>query len=135
MVSFYVSFVSNILRGYMSILTAGIYIFKVINGNSRKICEICSKLTIRTSERRHWQGSDLFIVNFEQMSYSALVFPWCFQYYFWISKCFLGFFFQRGGTFYTSCIVWFCYLFTFSKYFLFFSIRVFFNIYLQLAVQ
>ena len=31
---------------------AGIYMFKVDNRNSRTRCEICSKLTIKTPERR-----------------------------------------------------------------------------------
>ena len=30
-----------------------IYLFKVNNRNTRKSCEICSKLTIKTPERRH----------------------------------------------------------------------------------
>ena len=33
-------------------LPARIYLFEVNNGNTRTICEICSKLTIKTSERR-----------------------------------------------------------------------------------
>ena len=32
---------------------ANIYLFKVNNRNTRKRCEICSKLTIKTPERRH----------------------------------------------------------------------------------
>ena len=32
---------------------ANICLFKVNNRNSRKRCEICSKLTIKTPERRH----------------------------------------------------------------------------------
>ena len=39
----------------------GIYMFKVNNGNTRTGCEISSKLTIKTPERR----SGVFIVNFE----------------------------------------------------------------------
>ena len=31
---------------------ANIYLFKVNNRNTRKSCEICSKLTIKTPERR-----------------------------------------------------------------------------------
>ena len=34
---------------------AGNYMFKVNNRNTRTRCEICSKLTIKTSERRHWR--------------------------------------------------------------------------------
>ena len=38
------------------------------------IREICSKLTIRTPERRQLRLSGIFIVNFEQISYIVLVF-------------------------------------------------------------
>ena len=34
-------------------IPAGIYLFKVNNGNTRTICEICSKLTTKTTERCH----------------------------------------------------------------------------------
>ena len=61
----------------------GIYLFKVNNGNTRTMCEICSKLTIKTPERRHrhrfwclycelWTDithcSCVFIVDFEQVN-------------------------------------------------------------------
>ena len=42
----------------------------VSNRNTRTRCEICSKLTIKTPERR----SGVFIINFEHISYIALVF-------------------------------------------------------------
>ena len=42
-----------------------IYLFIVNNSNTRKGCEICSKLTIKSPERR----STVFIVNFEHISY------------------------------------------------------------------
>ena len=35
------------------------------NSNTRKRCEICSKLTIKSPQRR----SNVFIVNFEHISY------------------------------------------------------------------
>ena len=44
---------------------AGIYLLKV-NRSTRTRCETCSKLTIKTPERRH--------VNFEHMSHLVLVF-------------------------------------------------------------
>ena len=44
-----------------------IYLFKDNNRNTRKRCEICSKLTIKTPERRQ-RRSDVFIVNFEHIS-------------------------------------------------------------------
>ena len=51
---------------------ANIYLFKVNNKNTRKWCEICSKLTIKRPERRRRSG--LFIVNFEHISHLFLVF-------------------------------------------------------------
>ena len=54
--------------------TVGIYLLKVYNRNTRTRCEICSKLTIKTSERRHWCRSNVFIVNFEYIPHLALVF-------------------------------------------------------------
>ena len=36
---------------------AGIYLFKANNRNTRTMCEICSKLTIKTPERR--QGANV----------------------------------------------------------------------------
>ena len=46
----------------------------VNNRNTRTKCEICSKLTTKTAERRQWQHSDAFIVNFEHISHLFLVF-------------------------------------------------------------
>ena len=31
------------------------------------MCEICSKLTIKTPERRQWRRSGFFVFNFEQI--------------------------------------------------------------------
>ena len=50
---------------------AGFYMFKGSNRNTRAICEICSKLTIKTQGRR----SGAFIVHFEQISHIVLMFP------------------------------------------------------------
>ena len=47
---------------------------KVNNRNIRARCEICSELTIKIPERRHWRRSGIFIVNFEQISHLVLVF-------------------------------------------------------------
>ena len=52
----------------------GIYLLKVNNGNTRKRCEICSKLTTTTPEQRHCRRSGVFIVNFEHSLHLALVF-------------------------------------------------------------
>ena len=53
---------------------AGIYLFRVNNRNTRTMCETCSKLTIKTSERHHWRRSGVFIVNSEQISHYSGVF-------------------------------------------------------------
>ena len=53
---------------------SGIYLLKVNNRNTRKRCEICSKLTIKIPERRQWRRSGIFIVNFEHILHLALVF-------------------------------------------------------------
>ena len=42
--------------------------FKVKNRNTRKRCEICSKLPIKTPARRQWCRSVVFIVTFEHIS-------------------------------------------------------------------
>ena len=49
--------------------------FEVNNRNTRKRCEICSQVTIKTAERRLWRRSGVFIVNFEHISRLFLVFP------------------------------------------------------------
>ena len=46
------------------------YLFKVSKRNTRKRCEICSELTIKTPERRNWRLSGVFIVDFEQVNVS-----------------------------------------------------------------
>ena len=45
-----------------------------LNRNTRTRCEICSKLTIITPERRYWRHSGVFIVSFEHTSYLVIVF-------------------------------------------------------------
>ena len=56
-------------------IPASFYLLKVNNGNTKILFEICSKLRIKALEQCHWRRSDVFIVNFEQSSYIALVFP------------------------------------------------------------
>ena len=48
-------------------IPVGNYMFKVNNRNTRKRCEICSKLTIKIPEQRHWPRFRVFIVNFEHI--------------------------------------------------------------------
>ena len=48
------------------------YMFK-FNNRKLKSCEICSKLTIKTPERRQWRRSDVFIVYFKHSSLLVIV--------------------------------------------------------------
>ena len=48
--------------------------FKLNNRSTIARCKICSKLTIKTPERRHWRRSGFFNVNFEHISHIVLVF-------------------------------------------------------------
>ena len=59
---------------YQTPIPANIYLYKINNRNTRKRCEICSKLTIKTPERRQWRRSGVFIVNFEHILHLILVF-------------------------------------------------------------
>ena len=47
---------------------ANIYLFKVKIRSIKKMSEICSKLTIKTTERRHSTLSVVFIINFDHFS-------------------------------------------------------------------
>ena len=51
------------------------YMFKVNNRNTTKRCEICSKLSTKTLERRQLRRSGVFIFNFEHILHLVLVFP------------------------------------------------------------
>ena len=51
----------------------GNYMFKVDN-NTRTRCEICSKLTAKTPERRHWRCSGVFLLILK--TFHTLF--WCF---------------------------------------------------------
>ena len=50
------------------------HLFKVNNRNTKKRCEICSKSTMKTSQKRHWSRSGVFVVNSEHISHLSLVF-------------------------------------------------------------
>ena len=60
----------------------GIYIFKIINGSTRTINEICSDLSMKTPEQRHWGCSGTFIM-LTLNGFHILV--WCFHYWLWTS--------------------------------------------------
>ena len=63
-----ISLLNDILR---TKFPAGIYLLKVNKRNTRIRCEICSKLKIKTPERRR---SGAVIVNVEHVSHFVLVF-------------------------------------------------------------
>ena len=60
----------NVFRKNM----ANIYLFKLNNRNTRKRCEICSKLPIKTPKRRQLRRSGVFIVKFKHILHLFLVF-------------------------------------------------------------
>ena len=68
----------RIYRGiFWHYCSVGNYMFKVSNRGTRARCEICSKVTIKTLERRHEHHKryfGVFFVNFEYISQLALVF-------------------------------------------------------------
>ena len=66
--------INHIIFGQRNTFPGGIYLLKINNRNTRARCEICSDLTIKIPERRHWCRSEVFIVNFEHISHLALVF-------------------------------------------------------------
>ena len=59
------------------------YVLKVNYWSTRIRTEICSKLTIKTPERRQWRHSGDFIVNFELCP----TFFWCFHRWLWTGRC------------------------------------------------
>ena len=63
----------KVIQVIMILYLASIYLLKVNNRNTRTRCEICSKLTIKIPERRHWRRSGIFFVNFEHNSHLVLM--------------------------------------------------------------
>ena len=74
---------------------------QVNNGNSRTVCEICSKLTIKTPER-HQRSSGVFIANLDKISRIVLVYPWLT----WTSKCQLNLIIDNAGKFQLQTTQW-----------------------------
>ena len=60
----------NILGLTQSVITRSMLTTKTL----RSRCEICSKLTIKTSKRRHWRRSGVFVVTFDHISLLVPVF-------------------------------------------------------------
>ena len=70
----YESSIANYFPILGKIYQPACYLLNVNNRNTRTKCEICSKLTMKILERRHWDRSGIFIVNFEHISHLVLVF-------------------------------------------------------------
>ena len=54
----------QVLTLFVTVFPASIYLFRVNNRNNRRRCKICSKLTIKTLERRQWHHCGIFIVTY-----------------------------------------------------------------------
>ena len=63
----------QVKRNYLTDYPVSIYLLKVKNRHTRTRREICSKLTIKTTERRHCRRSSAFIFKFEHISHLVLV--------------------------------------------------------------
>ena len=72
--SFFNKKTDRVFRILIQNFIANFYLFKVNNKDTRETCKTCSKLTLKTPERRHWNRSGVFIVNFEHISHLFLVF-------------------------------------------------------------
>ena len=89
MLHFLLTFIGEILcaenQGVFWMKPSKTYLFKFNNRSTRKRCEICSKLTIKTPERCHGRSSGVFIANFEHISPLFLIFL-----LFTLNKCMLA---------------------------------------------
>ena len=74
---------SHHMTSTLVFVIADLNLFRVSNGNAWGMCEICSELTRKTLEWRHWR---YLIVNFDQISYIFLVLI----YWLWKRKYQLG---------------------------------------------
>ena len=63
-------------------IPAGIYLFKMNNGNIRTMCEICSDFTKMTPERRQWRRSGVLLLTLNRFH----ILFWCFYCWLWTSK-------------------------------------------------
>ena len=84
---------THVIWIFYAYLPANIYLFKVKHGNARTVCEICSKLTIKTR-------SGVLIVKFELISHIVLVFPLLT----WTSKFRLGY--NHGLLYSQGAMLW-----------------------------
>ena len=63
-------------------------LFIVNNRNTKKSCEICSKLTVKSLERPQWRCSSVFILNFKDISDLFYYWNWTGTYLLGLKKVF-----------------------------------------------
>ena len=109
--------------------------FKVDNRNTRKRFELCPKVIMKASERRHWRRYDTCFVNFEHISHFFLLFllltlnKYLFVGMFlsrlWSNECSKSFpLFTFAPLWFLKVLKLFLYGFFFTLLFLFFSFCV-----------
>ena len=69
-----VIFPKNLALTFLPSITVNVGLLNVNNINTRKRCEICSKLTTKTPKKRHLRNSGVFNVHFEYISDVFLLF-------------------------------------------------------------
>ena len=84
-----------------NIFLVRVYLFKVNNENTRKMCEICWKLTIETPEWRLLVSLLLPLNRFHTWF-------WCFHCLYWTIKCRLAWYSYSGCICWIFCIFRFC---------------------------
>ena len=81
----------------MNFFPADIYLFKVNNRKNRKMCEICSKLIIKTPEQH--DGNDVILMSLLLTLNRFHTLFWCFHSWLWTNQCQLGCYNKRSGTY------------------------------------
>ena len=75
----------QVLTLFVTVFPASIYLFRVNNRNNRRRCKICSKLTIKTLERR--QFSDIIVVFLLlTLNIFLTILYYCYFYYYPLFK-------------------------------------------------
>ena len=68
---------------------ANIFLHTVNYRNTRKRCEICSKLTIKTSEQRHWRRSGVFLLTLNIFyAFFCRFCCWLWTIKYWVRCCY-----------------------------------------------
>ena len=79
--------------------------FKVNYRNTRTVCKVCSKLTIKTLEWRHWRRSGVFIIKFERVNDSGFLLSLLVLLYFFYCLIFFVIVFQKQKKSFTTFLI------------------------------